>query len=111
METKFTPGPWFSDQEGNVWRREPAELYQNGGKVAGDKPIAVTRRGWTEEGEIGYPFKDNARLIAAAPELFAALQEAIEIIESLDGRDNSCNPMTDISDLRAVLAKSTGEQA
>jgi hypothetical protein len=55
--------------------------------------------------------EENARLIAAAPELLEALQEAIELIECLDGRDNSCDPMSDLSDLKTAIYKATGEQS
>ena len=42
--------------------------------MAGDKPIAVVSVGWAGEGVTGYPVEDNARLIAAAPEMLLALQ-------------------------------------
>lgn len=136
MEAKFTPGPWFADDSGNVWRRDPAELYQNGGGVAGDKPIAVARRGWTEEGEIGFPAKDNALLIAAAPELFEALQDLLGPeydprigwlgaaktspnhfrcehcgAEDLDCTKQPHKPDCRVIKARAALAKATGEQS
>jgi hypothetical protein len=40
--------------------------------------------------------------------LVEALEEAISIIESIDGRDNSCDPKTDISDLKAIVARTKG---
>lgn len=67
---KPTPGPWHADQRGNIWRRHPSELYENGGGVAGDKPVATTHKGWFGEGEEGYPVEDNARLIAEAGTVF-----------------------------------------
>lgn len=70
MTTKHTPGPWFADDLGRIWRRPPSELYENGGGVAGDKPIAVVSVGWVGEGVTGYPVEDNARLIAAAPTMY-----------------------------------------
>ncbi len=109
METKFTPGPWFADQEGNVWRRDPADLYQNGGTVAGDKPLAAANKGWTAEGEIGYPAKYNARLIAAAPELF----EALVGLESLRGPFAPSDEEIGMAwkKANAAIAKATGEQS
>ena len=74
MTTKYTKGPWFPDTAGRIWRRDPSTLYENGGGVAGDKPIAFVNVGWIGEGESGYPIKENARLIAAAPDLLEALQ-------------------------------------
>lgn len=58
-----TEGPWYSDGE-KIWRRPPSDLYERGGTVAGDKPIAVVQRGWYREGETGYPVEVNAALIA-----------------------------------------------
>lgn len=71
--SSFTPGPWFSDEKGNIWRRPVAELYERGGSVAGDHPIAVVLRGHPNW-EIGFPVEANARLIAAAPSLLEALR-------------------------------------
>lgn len=42
-------------------------------------------------------------------ELAQALETAIDIIEGLDGRDNSCDPKMDLSDLRAALAKALNQ--
>lgn len=66
MEKKsdYTEGKWFSDEKGYVWRRDPKDLYQNGGGVAGDMPIAVCGRGWYGDSE-GYPEAGNARRIVA----------------------------------------------
>lgn len=69
-----TPGPWFADAKGNIWRRPPSDLYQNGGSVAGDKPVAFAFVGWHGENDTGYPVEANARLIAAAPDLLDALR-------------------------------------
>ena len=71
---KYTPGPWFVDENNDIWRRDPKELYENGGGVAGDKPLACCYKGWHGEGLIGYPAAANAQLISAAPDLLAALK-------------------------------------
>jgi hypothetical protein len=40
--------------------------------------------------------------------LRTALEDALCIIEALDGRDNSCDPRQDLSELREVLARAHG---
>lgn len=60
-----TKEPWFCDEKGYIWRRHPNELYQNGGGVAGDKPLAICDKGWYGDGEQGYPNTENARRIVA----------------------------------------------
>lgn len=113
MSAKHTPGPWFADSNGDVWRRSPADLYQNGGGVAGDRPLAAANKGWFGEAETGYPVEANARLIAAAPELYEALEGMLQVY---GGKyDNDCLPKNsvelDLIDMaRAAIAKATGEQ-
>lgn len=78
-----TPGPWFSDARGNIWRRPLSDLYENGGSVAGDKPIAFVFVGWRGEGVTGYPVENNARLIAASnPSAVTELLDRLEAAES-----------------------------
>lgn len=72
-EPKFTPGPWYSDDRGNIWRRPLKELWHHGGPVIGDKPIAGFNIGWSAPNQ-GYPVEANARLTAAAPCLLARLE-------------------------------------
>ena len=77
-----TPGPWFSDRRGNIWRRPLSDLYENGGGVAGDKPLAFVAAGWAGEGVTGYPVEANARFIAAAnPAAVSELLDRLEVAE------------------------------
>ena len=106
MTTKHTPGPWFADDLGRIWRRPPSELYENGGGVAGDKPIAVVSVGWVGEGVTGYPVEDNARLIAAAPDLLRYLKEARRTLEMWKDVAPAVSLCADID---AAIARATGE--
>ena len=99
---KHTPGPWFVDKDGNVWRRDPKTLYQNGGGVAGDRPLASAHRGWYGATEIGFPVEANGRLIASAPDL---LEAARDCIAALGGIRSDSVPES----ARAAIAKATGE--
>ena len=96
-----TPGPWYFDEAGNIWRRPPSDLYQNGGGVAGDRPLATAHEGWHGEDDCKYPLVANARLIAAAPDLLDAVRYAID------------NPDFDSAEFdrlaRIAVAKATGE--
>jgi hypothetical protein len=74
---KHTPGPWYTDSRGQIWRRPINELYEYGGGVMGDKPLASVARGWYKEDEAGYPVEANAQLIAAAPEMLEALKRML----------------------------------
>ena len=103
---KYTPGPWFVDENNDIWRRDPKELYENGGGVAGDKPLACCYKGWHGEGLIGYPAAANAQLISAAPDLY----EALKII--LEYPYGDASPLDDplvMERARAAIRKAEGE--
>ena len=104
MTTKHTSGRWFADAKGNIWRRPPSDLYQNGGSVAGDKPLAVAYAGWYGENDTGYPVEANARLIAAAPDLLEALKWMVLRTEEGGYPDGKC-----LEEARAAITKATGE--
>ena len=101
---EHTPGPWFVDENNDIWRRDPKELYENGGGVAGDKPLACCYKGWYGEGQIGYPAVANAQLIASAPDLLDAAQTALECLE---GGGFGKAYAEDV--LRAAIRKAGGE--
>jgi hypothetical protein len=65
MKAKHTATPWFADSEGAIWRRDPKELYENGGGVAGDAPIARASAG-KADWENKYPVEANAKFIVRA---------------------------------------------
>lgn len=105
MSVKHTEGPWYFDGHGTIWRRPPSDLYENGGEVAGDRPIATVHIGWRRDGENGYPVEANGRLIAAAPELLEALTE---IVAAADG-DGWKQLDPSFAAARAAIAKARGE--
>ena len=100
---KHTPGPWFADASGGIWRRNPRDLYENGGGVAGDRQLATVWKGWVKEGEIGYPLEANARLIAAAPDLLRACQDLLDRYKFVVGNEG-----VECYLARAAIAKATG---
>lgn len=92
MKTKFTPGPW---------------LFEYGSVYAGDTRIAMADRG--EDKTMPTERDNNCRLIAAAPELYEALEALLM---------NSCAPLGHskldrygeaCDKARKALAKARGE--
>lgn len=121
--TAHTPGPWFVDANGKVWRRDPRDLYENGGGVAGDHPIATAHRGWSRWENV-FPVEANARLIAAAPDYHDAVQDIFRAVEANAAPINVIAALREVSlqDVRVSLdpdllialfeahAKAKGEQ-
>ena len=71
MNTKHTPGPWHHDEYGNI--------------CAGPQIIGDAYQFELDDSEHDVlPMEDNARLMAAAPELF-------EILEALLGFDSAAS--------------------
>ena len=100
--SKHTPGPWSPDKEGRVWRRPLSDLYEYGGTVAGDKPLATVHKGWYDEDQQGYPVNANTHLIAAAPDLLEACKDLLNALPSA-----TTHPA--IKAARAAIAKAKGE--
>lgn len=80
-ENKFTKGPWFVNRrmpgfstDIRITRFEESSYWKDGHVYrVGDYPLATIHTGhknWTNE----YPVEENAKLIAAAPELLEALE-------------------------------------
>ena len=106
-ETKFTPGPWIVD--GSVIRGDSDHI---GRTVAVASTLNVAwpygRRATKEE-----PY--NAHLIAAAPELYEALEDCITALEPYDDikprdwKTDRENMRRVYQSARAALAKARGE--
>ena len=85
MTTQHTPGPWNVSPPCKLSPRY--SVYHNG-------PLVYVERG------------EDARLIAAAPDLLAALEACLH---RLDAHDDQSAP--ECLAARAAIAKATGEQA
>ncbi len=88
-----TPGPWHHDTHtqnvvATVTPEDGGDIICTEPSEGGDSP---SRRRWDA----------NARLIAAAPDLLAALEECTELMETIH--------KSAISRARAAIAKSRGE--
>ena len=109
-ETRWTPGPWVALNRGTV--SEPM-MFVMAARIAGQPPrheVAVCATGdspqWMENA--------NASLIAAAPDLYAALLEARPTVRN--GRDDpNAQPWQKetrdgiLNRMDAALAKARGE--
>ena len=93
MSAKFTQGEWSVEYDGSI--------VMNGQIVSG----AIGIDGSTQEEK-----KANSMLIAAAPELLAVLERVQSMFSyQFEGGLTGC--MADLSiDVRAAIAKATGEQ-
>lgn len=91
---KFTPGPWRNC--------EPGSNYSRGKKFIrpanSDGLIAIVTGEWRQEEKWA-----NARLIAASPELLAALQVLLESSADYEARQQAARDQA-----RAAVAKATG---
>ncbi len=94
-ETKHTPGPWEFDGE-YVW----ADAVR--GYVADPNTEDMTSGRGLAKLEAPEMIKANGRLIAAAPELLEALQDALEYLQHH-------LPEEALASHRAAIAKATGE--
>lgn len=86
MQTRHTPGPWAirENDRAIVPAADPRRLVAHGGSI----------------------LPENARLIAAAPDLLAHLTRLIAAIDRLPGN----NPLDGLADeARAAIARATGQ--
>lgn len=104
--TGFTPGPWDM---------RPSDEYRGDWEINTPSPDSVSGSGepWfvalVHDGAAGVPAEANARLIAAAPELYGALEHLVHVAEKIDfGPDASLD--RSIGEAIIALAKARGEQ-
>lgn len=104
-EANHTPGPWYVGPDNQIWRRPHTDLYQYGGGIAGDAPLASVSAGhlnWVNK----FPAEANARLISAAPELLEALEAFIDL--GIMENDNWPELVSALTGARAAIAKARG---
>lgn len=97
--SKHTPGPWTFGHWGNHFWVSPDKSGQSQkvAQVIWDMGEAV------EEG------RENARLIAAAPELLTELKHVIRLLEPLENNGNLNVPgLATLNGARAAIAKAEG---
>ena len=106
MKTKFTNHPWSCNRSG---LQIIGALVPENGKMSAYYP-GICRLDLDSNGTyISMPFEEreaNAKLIAAAPELYEALQAALHELQQFI-------PVTDVDVLNKVcnaMAKATGNQ-
>lgn len=94
--SQYTPGPWlFEDNRDgtfSVWTRQPH--------------IGTLVTVHDEDMNGAYPVEANAKLIAAAPDLFEALSEFLELYET----DEGCIELPQYCAATAAIAKARGDQ-
>ncbi len=98
-QVEHTPGPWHVERDGTM---NPTIRVENGGTIA--KLI-------DSNPSIFFDHEANARLIAAAPDLLAALESAIEQIEGMGIEEWAGAEGLDLAAARAALTLARGEGA
>ena len=114
-EQKWTPGPWEIINDGDIFAPLGGDSgdgvradSSDGWQIAEvDAYIAFVDGGLVELG--AEPRRANARLIAAAPELFEALDGLLSELDSTPEIDLSSWGVS-TAKARAALAKARGEQ-
>lgn len=92
-----TPGPWTITRESDT---HPLAIQTAEGTVAYVRHMGRPDPEW----------QANARLIAAAPELLAALESMVDMFERhIDGRPGPDDAAARWDDARAAIAKARGE--
>lgn len=95
-QPKWTPGPWRYDRT-------------NGSPTTGEHMIAGAKPGYLAEvrdcgsGDV----RANTHLIAAAPDLYAALERALNFIANTESEMGEALPCGDAA--RTALAKARGQ--
>lgn len=108
-ETKFTPGPWHAEWNGNpllfpfVWQKGGFAVAKMCGKTKSNNCPIFTERDLEDPGKV----KANASLIAAAPEMYEKLADICE-----NCGNNGCPETCEFSEcnIAEILRKARGEK-
>ncbi len=104
-----TPGPWrprdYASKEGAIWI-DCAARDERGRSVAGTIGAAYATGTGSSDPAVQ---QANARLIAAAPELLAALEGALRFMETVERGMPADQHMPEAHAARAAIAKAKGE--
>ena len=96
MTTQHTPGPWFAN--------DSLQLFAETGQHIASLDSST-------EGFEGGTLYANARLIAAAPDLLAALKAFDDAFSHYCEGDPDSDEVSALYQARAAIAKATGETA
>ena len=99
-KTPHTPGPWMAtrEEDGEIY----IEAYRENAPEAFKRTVAVLQREWFADGSDG--LAHTAALIAAAPDLLAAL-EAIIKRQDIPSMFRLPNNSPEIIQARAAIAR------
>ena len=105
MTLKHTPGPWATDVHGFIYAAPDSELPERTNQGASIVVAKVLKH------SSGRPIA-NGKLISAAPDLLAALQDALACIDGIPARDRAklgLYSMQWYGKAREAISKATGE--
>lgn len=107
-ETKFTPGPWLADTRSGCLAVYPLDREMDSPGIGphDERNIHYSSKGAEYDGDrwhMDEQSQANAHLIAAAPELYEALDNILELASWEPYMDDA------IIKARAALAKARGE--
>lgn len=102
MTTQHTPGPWTLES-GRTFKTERGEFYVSYYHDKQGYSLFRPTNGWAE-------LDANCQLMAAAPELLAALQDCVEALDEFD-EDERWPGLDNIQrEAQAAITKATNSQ-
>lgn len=102
-DTKFTPGPWRVGDDDSLQQNGDLPILRDKTLIA----LTYSRRPLQSGGE--EETRANAHLIAAAPELYAALKEARYELSVINAEGGMGDYSEQLSKFESTLAKARGE--